>query len=122
MVGAATAGVAAGTTAGLITAGFVTAGAAIAAGDAVAGLAVVGAAAGPVAAAAPAAANQLFTPLWPEHAPLFVAFVVYEPSLQSPVEPAGAAPGACASAAVDTTHHAPIEAMLRKSAISMLHE
>ena len=37
------------------------------------------------------ALNQSFTPLWPAHAPAFISLDVYEPSLQRPVEPLGAA-------------------------------
>lgn len=41
-------------------------------------------------------AYHSFTPLWPLHAPLFDAAVVYVPSPQTPVDPAGALAGACA--------------------------
>ena len=54
-----------------------------------------------VVAAAAEAPYQSFTPLCPAHAPLFVAFDVYEPSLHKPVDPVGAAEGTCANATVD---------------------
>jgi len=43
------------------------------------------------------AANQLWPPLWPLHAPAFFGAFVYVPSLHCPVEPAGA----CAIATCD---------------------
>lgn len=46
-------------------------------------------------------ANHCLTPLWPAHAPFLVALDVYEPSLQRPVDPEGAAAGTSASTAVD---------------------
>ena len=53
-------------------------------------------AAGVVAVAAPI---QVLTPLWPEQAPAFTAALLKLPSLHTPVVPAGAPAGACASAA-----------------------
>jgi len=73
-------------------------GAALAAGAA----AGVGVAAGAVAgfadeAFAAGAAYQVCTPLWPLQAPDLLDAVEYVPSLQSPVAPAGAPAGACAT-------------------------
>ena len=53
-----------------------------------------GAEAGAAEEVAALAANQVFTPWCPRHAPFFVAVLVYEPSLHCPVEPAGAPAGA----------------------------
>lgn len=46
-----------------------------------------------------AAAYHSLTPLCPWHAPFLLAAEDHEPSLQSPVVPAGAVAGACANAA-----------------------
>ena len=51
------------------------------------------------AAGVEAAAYQVSIPLWPRHAPCFVAAVVKVPSLHFPVVPAGAPAGACANSA-----------------------
>jgi hypothetical protein len=48
-----------------------------------------------LAALGAAAAYHVFTPLCPPQAPLLLAAVLYVPSLQSPVVPAGAPAGTC---------------------------
>lgn len=72
-------------------------GAGLAAGAAAGGVAGFAIGADFFAGAAAEAANQLFTPLWPRHAPDLLDVVAYVPSLQRPVEPAGAPAGACAT-------------------------
>ena len=47
---------------------------------------------------------QSFTPLCPEQAPDLVAPEWYVPSLQSPVDPAGAPAGTCAHAPIDISN------------------